>query len=86
MRFRVDPDPERDTRPRDTYDVIDGDSCDPIVESVTHAEATFIAAVLNGEVTANDLRADAWDEALDEVSASYTVPLPDNPYREEAPC
>ena len=27
--------------------------------------------------------ADAWDEALGEVSASYTIPLPDNPYRKD---
>ena len=46
-------------RSRDTYDVTDCDSGDHIVQSVTHAEATFIAAVLNREVTADDLRIEA---------------------------
>lgn len=55
VRFRVDPEFPRSTRPRDTYDVIDGDSYDHIVGNLTRAEATFIAAVLNGEVTADDL-------------------------------
>lgn len=59
MSYRVDPDPERDTRPRDTYDVIDGDSYDHIVGNLTRAEASFIAAVLNREVTADSLRAEA---------------------------
>lgn len=31
----------------------------------------------------NRVRADAWDEALDEVSSSYTIPIPDNPYRKD---
>lgn len=31
----------------------------------------------------DQVRADAWDEALDEVSASYVIPVPDNPYRKD---
>lgn len=68
MYFRVDPDPERDTRPRDTYDVIDGDTYDHIVGNLTHAEAAFTAAVLNGEVTADDLRAEGAAKALREAA------------------
>lgn len=36
------------------------------------------------EAVADDLRAEGFEHALDEVSASYTIPTPDNPYRKES--
>lgn len=40
------------------------------------------AAVL--DAVADDLRAEGFARALDEVSASYAIPIPDNPYRKES--
>lgn len=64
MSFRVDPEHLGLHRPADTYDVIDGDTSETIVASVTHQQAAFIASVLNGRTEA-DIKAKALRDFAD---------------------
>lgn len=88
--WRVDPEHERSTRPKDAYDVVDPQDMYPVADvlgNLTHADAQAIVDAQNKAV--NDACALAWDQGVkatqigDEQIDAYMLRkvLPANPYR-----
>lgn len=78
--WRVDPEQERSTRPKDAYDVVDPQDMYPVADvlgNLTHAEAQAIVDAQNKAVS--DACALAWDQGF--MADHAHVTRQDNPYR-----